>query len=88
MLGDEYRVIAHRCLAAVVFRLGRRQTLGNERLSMFEHGIEPTFLQVIRFSCPQLEAAAKARPRKAGEQVIGITHVFREALHNLSRFEF
>ena len=66
MLGDENRVPPHRCLPAVVPRLGAGKPLDDEAPAVLQDDGEGLLVQISPFLCPEPETAAElALPRAA-----------------------
>lgn len=67
MLGDEYRVAAHRRLPAVVGDFRRRQPLTDKIFGMPADGVEPFLPDVGNVRRLQPEAAAERRTAQTGK---------------------
>lgn len=64
MLRDEHGMMPERGLFAVIGRFRRGQTLINELIRMFEHGIKTFAMQITQFRFAQTESPPKRRPGK------------------------
>ncbi len=72
VLSDEYRVVPHWGLLAVVRWIGGSETLLDELLSVQHHGVQPFALQVFPFSGREPEPTAKVRMVQPLEDFIQI----------------
>lgn len=69
VLGDEYRVAAHRRLPAVVGDFRRRQPLADKIFGMPADGIKPFLPDVGNVRRLQPEAAAERRAAQTGKNI-------------------
>jgi hypothetical protein len=74
MLRDEDGVIPPWRLPSIVARLGRRDPLAQESLSLREDGVQPFPLEIGEFSPLEREAAAELRPPELFEHVVDRPH--------------
>ena len=76
VLSDENRVVVpHRCLLAVVQRIGGGEPLLDELLAVLHHGVQPPAFQVVLLSDAESGPATKGRPSQPPEDIIQVaTH--------------
>jgi hypothetical protein len=74
VLGDKYRVIPHRCLPAVVSRLGVGQPLGYKIPGVPEDCFQALIPEILSFFAGKPKPAAKLRPPQSGKKLVHITH--------------
>lgn len=77
MLGDKYRMAAHRRLFAVVFWLGGRKPLGDKILGVTGNGFRPFINTVLALFRAKAETLTKRGTSKALEN-------WGEIIHNIS----
>ena len=67
VLSDKYRVVPHRCLPAVISRIGIAQPLCNKIPSVLEDCCQTLIPEILSFFAGKPKPAAKLRPPKCGK---------------------
>lgn len=74
MLRDEYGMPAHRRLLSIIARRRRRQSFGDERPCMIEHGRQSLGGEIVAISRAQRKPSTKRRLRQSIKEVVEIAH--------------
>ena len=74
VLGDEYRVSAHRSLFAIVRNLRRSQAPGDKISRVLVDNFRPLIIAILAFLYAEAKAGAKSGTLQTGKQVFLLPH--------------